>query len=389
MIKTIISKSFVFLHKQVAALLLPQPATVDLDSVHKILIYATIGIGDMVMFTPSLKAVRKRFPKAHIAIITGQSECEDVITGSHLVDEIMHIEHSHWNTLELSYQIKKRRFDLLISPYLCRSKHLNNLTLLSGIPYRAGHSSSPDWKNVNDYLFNIQVPAISGVHESIKGQMLAEALHCEDFDNQPLFYINKESTFFADQFFINHKLNGKWVLAVQVGIVESQSWKEWSLHKLAQTCDRLLENDQIKIIVFGAASHHLAVEELLHHMRRTPIIVAGKTTLKQSAALIKKCHATLCNDTGLMHISSAVGVPVIAVFGPTDPKWTGPMGTGHTIVRKDLPCSPCYDKMTLSADAALNCEHHNCLNMISVEDILTAVAQLRDKHKPGPLSVNG
>lgn len=347
------------------------------DSIHKILIYATIGIGDMIMFTPALRAIRQRFPTAHITIIVSHSDCEDVIRGSNLIDEIMYLEPSHWKTLELSYRIKRRHYDLLISSYLCRSIHLNNLTLLSGIPFRAGHCSSSEWKNENDYLFNIQVPVKSGIHESEKGWLLAEAVQGKHVDNRPFFYINKESEYFADQFFVNHLLIGKWVVAVQAGTVESQLWKQWSLQRLAQVCDQLLENEQIKVIIFGSARHRQALDELSRFMSKTPIVVAGQTTLKQSAALIKKCQATLCNDSGLMHISSAVGTPVIAIFGPTDARWTGPMGSGHTLIRKDIPCSPCYKDMSLCGDTALNCDHHNCLNMISVDEVLSTIAELR------------
>lgn len=370
-----------FIHKQAASFLLPNPASTKLDSIHKILIYATIGIGDMIMFTLALQAIRQRFSTAHIAIIVSQSGCEDVIRGSNLADEIIYLEPSHWRTLELSFKIRRRHFDLLISSYLCRSKHLNNLTLLSGIPFRVGHCSSPEWRNENDYLFNIQVPTMPGIHESRKGCLLAEAIQCAAIDNRPIFFINKESGYFADQFFINHLLTDKWVLAVQVGTVANQLWKQWNLQRLANVCDRLLENDQIKIIIFGSARHKQALDEVLGHMCKTPIVVAGQTTLKQSAALIKKCHATLCNDTGLMHISSAVGTPVIAIFGPTDPKWTGPIGTGHIIIRNEIPCSPCYKDMSLCADSALNCDHHNCLNMISVNDVISAIHELRDSQK--------
>lgn len=376
--RKLIKATLLILHKLVASLLLPVPASIRFDSIHKILIYATIGIGDMIMFTPALRAIRQRFPTAHITIIVSHSECEDVIRGSNLIDEIMYLEPSHWKTVALSYRVKKRHYDLLISSYLCRSIYLNNLTLLSGIPYRAGHSSSSEWKSDNDYLFNIQAPVKSGIHESKKGWLLAEAVQCKHVDNRPFFYINKESEYFADQFFIKHHLTGKWVIAVQVGTVESQLWKQWSLTKLAEVCDRLLANDQIKIIIFGSARHKQALEEVLVHMNKKPIVVAGQTSLKQSAALISKCQATLCNDSGIMHISSSVGTPVIAIFGPTDARWTGPMGSGHTIIRKDIQCSPCYKDMSLSGETALNCDHHNCLNMISVDEVLSTIAELRD-----------
>jgi lipopolysaccharide heptosyltransferase II len=328
-----------FLHKQVATLLLPRPSAINLDSIRKILIYATIGIGDMIMFTPALQAIRKKYSNAHITLLVSRSGCEEVVSESQLIDEIIYLDPSHWGTLRLSRKIMKGNFDLLISSYLCRSIHLNNLTLLSGIPHRAGHCSSTDWQCENDYLFNIKVPLVSGIHESKRGWLLAEAVHCEPANIQPIFFISEESERFADQFFKDHKLADKWVIAVQVGTVERQLWKQWRLQKLAQVCDRLLENHGIKVILIGSANHKSAFEEMARQMRQTPIIVAGNTSLKQSAALIKRCQATLCNDSGLMHISSAVGTPVIAIFGPTDPKWTGPMGSGHTLIRKSITCS--------------------------------------------------
>ena len=133
------------------------------------------------------------------------------------------------------------------------------------------------------------------------------------------------------------------------------------------------EADYVKIIIFGGKDEIELVDVILENMKESPINVVGKTSLRQTAALIEKCKIFISNDTGPMHIAAAMGVPVVAIFGPTNFYRTSPFGKQHIIVKSDLPCVPCY------RGGNAKCDEIRCLKLISVDDVLNAVESLITK----------
>jgi ADP-heptose:LPS heptosyltransferase len=102
-------------------------------------------------------------------------------------------------------------------------------------------------------------------------------------------------------------------------------------------------------------------------MQEKGIDLSGKTDLLTLAGLYEKAVALISTDTGPMHVAAAMGKPVIALFGPTAPWRTGPFGSGHTIIRKEIPCSPCFKK---------ECTHVDCMKKIEVAEVLNAVSKV-------------
>ena len=94
--------------------------------------------------------------------------------------------------------------------------------------------------------------------------------------------------------------------------------------------------------------------------------LSGETSLLQLASLLRQCALLVTNDTGTMHVAAAVGTRVVAIFGPTDPRTTSPLGKGHVIVHKEGSCSPCLKRVCPEG-------HHNCMRQITAQDVLTAI----------------
>ena len=116
------------------------------------------------------------------------------------------------------------------------------------------------------------------------------------------------------------------------------------------------------------------IEDLAQGLGSRVSIAAGKTTIKQAAALIERCNLLVCNDSGLMHMAVAVGTPAVAIYGPTDIRRTRPVGQSHTVIRHALPCSPCF---RLEGDEAVRaCPHHDCLMTIAPDEVHAAVVRL-------------
>ena len=109
------------------------------------------------------------------------------------------------------------------------------------------------------------------------------------------------------------------------------------------------------------------IEELGQGLGPRVRVAAGKTTIKQVAALIERCDMLVSNDSGLMHVAVAVGTPVVAIYGPTDINRTAPLGPQNAVIRHELPCSPCFK---LESDAQVHaCPHHDCLMTITPDEV--------------------
>ncbi len=138
--------------------------------------------------------------------------------------------------------------------------------------------------------------------------------------------------------------------------------KLWDDEKIARLCDRIMEESGVKVIFTGSDRGKL--EQIQSRMRLSSINLGGETTLRDLAFLYQTASLLITTDSGPMHIAAAVGTPVIALFGPTDPNRTGPYGKNHTIIQKELSCSPCFLK---------KCTSMKCMSDITVEEVFQAV----------------
>ena len=150
---------------------------------------------------------------------------------------------------------------------------------------------------------------------------------------------------------------------VSVNPVAFWDTKLWEDDKFARLCDRITEELKMKV-VFTGGRNRKTVERIRSLMNFPSADLTGRTTLRDLAYLYKLSDLIITTDSGPMHVSAAVGTPTVALFGPTDPVRTGPYGEGHTVIRRNLPCSPCFLK---------KCETKKCMKEISVEDVFQAV----------------
>jgi lipopolysaccharide heptosyltransferase II len=149
-------------------------------------------------------------------------------------------------------------------------------------------------------------------------------------------------------------------------------WKQWPLERFRELIEGLSrERADLLVILFGSPNESAMVEELARGVASNVLIAAGKTTVKQVAALIERCDLLVCNDSGLMHTAVAVGTPVVAIYGPTDIRRTAPLGPSHTVIRRELECSPCF---RLEGEDQIHlCPHHNCLMTITADEVFRSV----------------
>ncbi|MFL6589444.1 MAG: lipopolysaccharide heptosyltransferase II, partial [Chthoniobacterales bacterium] len=150
--------------------------------------------------------------------------------------------------------------------------------------------------------------------------------------------------------------------------------KRWLPERFAEVATTISDTRPVQWILFGTAAdveRGVAIETALgpHCINRI-----GQTTLEELISELGECALLLTNDTGTMHLASLIGVPVVAVFGSTEPRLTGPLGSGHTVLRHQVECSPCFLR-----ECPID---FRCMKAVTVEEVVAAVAAQLDQRAP-------
>ncbi|GAB4419678.1 MAG: lipopolysaccharide heptosyltransferase I [Thermodesulfovibrionales bacterium] len=142
--------------------------------------------------------------------------------------------------------------------------------------------------------------------------------------------------------------------------------KRWPSERFGEVASKL----PVRTVVIGGISDKAIAQEVVRYSKGKAISVAGETRTRELIHIIKRARFMLCNDTGPMHIAAALGVPVFAIFGPTDPVKTGPYGNGHTVIRLAVPCSPCRKR---------TCDDLKCLRWLQTETVYEIIKEKLDE----------
>ena len=375
----------------------------------EILLVKLSAIGDVVHTLPSLTVLHQRFPEAHISWLV-EEEASPLITHHPYLERVIVFKRKRWLNdfkhisrwyvtvqalLGFVKELRSTHYDLIIDFQGLLKSGL--LVLLSRGKRKAGYDKT---RELSYWFLNEKIPPVSrDIHAVERNLLLVQALdapsgsdtadassssqtpHCvwQDatttvmqqphrlgHDGSPgsAIALTEEEEKNVAGFLSDQQLSLETLLV----IVHTQArWgtKRWTSRKIAELADRLIERYGAHIIFTGAKDDHPAIEETINLMRHRAVNAAGKTTLRELAYLVKQVKLIITTDSGPMHIAAAMGKPVVALFGPTSPRRTGPYTERALIVSAQLPCSPCF-KRTCDRDKA-------CMDEISVDAVLAAV----------------
>ena len=336
-----------------------------------ILIVKLSAIGDVIHTLPSLAALRRLYPDAHITWVI-EEDSSDIIEGHPCLDRVIISRRKKWlRSLKRLHDVRKtidemasfvatlrdRKYDLVVDFHGLMKSSL--VVLLSGGRRKLGYDSMQELsglflgekihEDMNKHAVDryLDLPR----HLGANVEKPEFAIHIGEENRNRVDNLLKESGISMEDSFVS------------VNPVAFWDTKLWENDKFARLCDRITEELEMKI-VFTGGHNRKTVEHIQSLMNSPSVDLAGRTTLRDLAYLYKLSDIIITTDSGPMHVSAAVGTPTVALFGPTDPARTGPYGKGHTVIRKNLPCSPCFLK---------KCETKKCMKEISVEDVFQAV----------------
>lgn len=325
----------------------------------RILLVKPSAIGDVVHALPVLNLVRKKWPAAHITWVVAP-ECAGIIEGHPQLDAIIRFDRKGfskaWRSaralgslVSFVQDFRKREFDLVIDLQgLLRSGLMTGLT---HAPVRIGLSDARE--GAPAFYTHVVNTAPVERHAIERYLCVTEALGCGRGPVEFIFPTTDE-----DRRAIAAQAPGRYA-----ALFPGTNWptKRWPAERFAAVVGPLRERFGLASVAAGAPSERELCKQV-----RADVNLAGRTTLRQLVALIEGAELIIANDSAPMHIAAALGKPLVAPFGPTNPVRTGPYGRMPSVIRLAIICSPCYSR---------RCVHQSCLQWLEPEPVLALARQ--------------
>ena len=331
----------------------------------RVLIIQTAFIGDVVLTSPLVKAVKTTWPAVKTDILVVPRSKNVLENNPNLFKIINYDKRGNdkgiFRFFRLANRLRKNRYDLVLLPH--RSIRSAFLAVLTGAKKRFGFSKG------FRYLYTHTVKYNPDIHEVERNLKLLEPLGIEISGISPEVYPDDKDEQ-AIRFLLPDAAWQQPVIAVAPGSVWAT--KRWPQHYYARLAESLAAKGMQVILIGGMEDFDLC-ERIIKNGPAQTINMAGKLSLLQSAALLKRCAALICNDSGTLHLGVAAGTRVIALFGPTVPAFGFyPYGKGHIVIEKELPCRPC----AIHGGNTCPIGTHACMLEITPEAVLNTVLQV-------------
>ena len=328
----------------------------------RILIIKPSSLGDVVHALPTVNLIRRRFPDAHLAWLINDT-LASLLKNCSIIDELITFPRQRFGSAkelpafgDFLAVLQGKGFDIVVDLQgLFRSGLMGWATLATR---RIGLSDAREGAR----LFYNEVVEVRHPHAVDRYLSAARHLGCGD---GPIEFPLGSSD--ADRKYVDELLAHLASSLIPhpssfVAVNPSARWetKLWGVDNYRALAQRLPRE---RVVFTGSSSE----ANWIGRLAQGCLNLAGKTDLAQLAELYRRCALLITNDSGPMHIAAAVGTPVVAIFGPTDPALTGPYGKQHVVLRAGIPCSPCLKPY---------CTHTprmECMSLVTVEQVLAAV----------------
>ncbi|MBI4843556.1 MAG: glycosyltransferase family 9 protein [Nitrospirae bacterium] len=329
------------------------------EKVRNILLVSSTAIGDTLLSTPAIRAVRERYPEAKIIAHLNANNMELFENNPH-IDKIIPYYGGYKKFCETVKAFRNERFDLALilhgnEPQATPMAYLSGARFIIKLPntseYRFLLSNKDDILGWKDFA-----------HAAEQRLRVVELAGCGTSDNKMVLPLTGDGELFAERFIKENGITGRNVIiGFQAGA--STISRMWFPERFAELGKRLVAlNPGIRIILTGSPNEHDYCKKIADAIGKEAIVSAGRVPLKFLPSLIKRFTALVTGDTGTMHIAVAAGTPVVALYAVSDPQKSGPYYglDKHAVINKERTCDPCASK---------KCKYQKCMEQISVDEV--------------------
>jgi heptosyltransferase-2 len=354
----------------------------------KVMVRVPNWVGDAVMAVPALRELRRILSDSRITLVA-RPWVAGLFDGEGLADDLIPVGDrsgrggSFARFVSEARTLRREQFDLAVLLQNAFSAAL--IARAAGVKRIAGYPTDwrgpmlddrvafePDYKTAHQVFYYLNIAA--RLEKLLKGSSSIDARNA-----RPSLSVRCEEKERALELLasfgihVTGSLSGPTrILAVNPGATNSRA-KRWLIERFAETADRFAERDDFQTIILGSPDDAGVAREVERHMRSRPAMLAGRTTIAELKAVLACSALVISNDTGTAHVSAALGIPTVVVFGPTEHVATRPLSEAAVVVRHQVECSPC-----MLRDCPID---HRCMTRVEVEDVYRAARQLLHSFK--------
>src|SRR2546426_4997710 len=363
-----------------------------------ILVIKMAGIGDLLLATPALRALRETYPQARIdllvtpasaGILNGWEVLDHIVVlDKYLFDYPQQIVTNPRNLLRLAplwHDLRDTHYDAVLllhhlTLFFGRLKH-QLLMRATGAKWRVGLDNGHGW------FLNVRVKdrGFGAMHEAEYNLAVAEAVGAPTNNKQLTVPINAEERQQARQLLYGDKPAAsvkRPIIAMHPGSGGYSTARRWAPERFAQLADTLYHDAGGHLILLGGPEEVELHQQIISMMHSGMPVrsFAGKGSIRVAAAVLEQADLFIGNDSGLVHLATGVGIPTVAIFGLTNSQAWGPYTGGiaarrAVVVKLDLPCMPCFYRGH-DLGTPEGCMYHDCLAMLGVDPVLLAARRL-------------
>ncbi len=340
----------------------------DVGKINKILIIKLSALGDTILLIPVIRTLKENYSESKISVVLTEIN-KSVAERCDYIENIFEFKPEEFiknplKLLKFIEKIRKEKFDLVIdADQWLRISAL--LCFFSKAKIRIGFKTKGQFKH---YTFNNVVEHKKNIHEIECFFDLIKPLKVKIRDKSLEFKIKNDEIKKAKDLLesIGIKKNEKFII-IHSEVPQHAFQRQWPIKNFVKLIEKIIKKYNIKILITGTKRTSSFIRLISSDIKENVKYILD-TDIGVLSAIISKSTLVVCNNTGLMHLTCAVGVPVIALHGPTDPLKWGPIGENSVVIKSKLSCSPC-----LYLGFEYGCKTNNCMKSIAVEEVLKYV----------------
>ncbi len=337
----------------------------------RFLIVSATGVGDTLWGTPAIRGLRETYPQSFIGVLTSPAGFEILMRDPH-IDEFFVFRKGAGGVISLPGMLKKLRMRKFEVAFIFHSSD----RILWPLCYLAGPSERIGMEKVNkglDFLLTRCLPNPQNVHGIEKRLNLVGEMGVRCDPGEICIYLDSQDRQMADRFLEAYNIDRRSPL-IGLHPGAQKPFKCWPAGNFVAVGNRLGQEFGSRVIITGDEQEKPLAEEVASRVKNA-VSAAGKLSLRGTAALIEKMQIFITNDTGPMHIASALKIPTVALFSPTDPGVCGPyLDERSIVIQKPKTCFPCLGK---------SCDHPVCMDQITPEEVVGAAEKILELESGG------
>lgn len=326
-------------------------------------------LGDVLLATPTLHALKTAYPSARLTALVNRGT-EEMLIANPDVDEIMPLDRgSILEQWRFAMTVRRRQFDMVVD--LTDGDRAAVLTWISRAPIRIGFNAEQRWTG---RCYTTVVHGEAMAHRIERDLAALAPLNIPGRDKVPRLWLTGKDESGAEKLLAQLGVGSDQAMVViQPG---ARYWfKAWPSERFAELADRLADQFGCQVLIGGSQQEMDLAQRVVNQAKSRLICVAGLSGIRTLAVLLKRAALYVGNDSGVMHIAAAVGTPVVALFGPSNPAEWGPRGGPAEVIYKGLDCRVCFHPTCQRGE-------QNCMKLITIDEVMNAAArQIRQVQK--------